>query len=197
MAIIALPANAEFDRLDWQLRATVQVNRSAWNQRRRVLDLDNGWFGCSVEIEVSNENEDRAWRVFHALLRGPANTFRLPATQCQQTVITGTAIQAAAGATAGAVTTSTKNWVNASVLLKAGQYVTVNDQLLMLTADVPASGTNRTISFDPPLRAAVTTNTTVEAANPTGLVYIPGGEQPQTRDGVMTWAFEAEEAIDA
>lgn len=196
MAIIPLPAGAEFDRIDWRPLEAVQVNRSQWNHRRRVLDLDNGYLAASVEIEVTTENEDRAWRAFHALLRGPANTFRLPATPCQQTVITGTAIQAAAAATAGATSLSTKNWANASVLLKAGQYVTVNDQLLLLTADVPASGTNRTITFEPPLRADVALDTTILTEHPTGLVALPpDAPPPRTVNGVMNWAFDVEEAF--
>lgn len=195
MAIISLPAGYQFDRVDWHPVPTVQVNRAAYSKGRRTFDLDNGYFVAAVEIQVATENEDRGWRVFNSLLRGPANTFRLPATDCQQTVITGTAIQVAADAAAGAVSMSTKNWANASVLLKAGQYITVNDQLLMLTADVPGSGTNRTIAFDPPLRAAAATNTTVTADYPTALVFIPGGEVPKTADGVMTWAFQAEEAF--
>lgn len=195
MAIIALPAGATFDRIDWVPSQAVQVNRSAYNKGRRVLDLDDGSMAASVLISVSTANEDRAWRSFHAKLRGSANTFRLPASECQQTVITGTQVQIASDAAAGASSISTKNWANASSLLKEGQFITINDQLVMLTADVPGSGTNRTLTFEPPLRAAAATNTTVYTENPTGLVFIPGGEDPQTADGVMVWAFEAEEAF--
>lgn len=197
MAIIDLPSGAQFDRIDWRLVTNVQANESQWNNSIRTLDLDNGYFAASVEIQVETENEDRAWRVFWAKLRGAANTFRLPvsADGCVQTVITGTGIQVAADAEAGVTALSTKNWANASVLLTAGQYLTVNDQLLFLTEDVPSTGTNRTIHFEPPLRAAAATNTAVEAASPTGLVMIPQSDGPQTKDGIMVWAFDCREAF--
>lgn len=84
MAIIDLPDGAEFDRIDWRPIVNVQVNRSQWGNRRSMLDFDNGYMAASVEVEVSTENEDRAWRAFWAKLRGPANTFRLPASECPQ-----------------------------------------------------------------------------------------------------------------
>lgn len=195
MAIIDLPAIADFDNLDWRPVENVQLNRSQWSRGRSVMDLDNGYFTVSVEIEVATELEDRAWRTFYNKLRGPANSFRLPATLCPQTVITGTGIQAAASDAAGATSLSTKNWANASVLLKDGQYLQIGDQLVMLTADVPTSGTNRTVTFSPPLRAAVATNDAVEAANPKGLVFIPATDGPKTSNGVMTWSFDADEAF--
>lgn len=193
MAIITLPSGLEYDRLDWRPVASAQVNRSQWNNARRAMDLDNGYMAASVEIEVPTENEARALKAFHAKLRGGLNTFRLPATQCAQ--VTSGTITLAAGASAGAVSISTAGWGGASALLKAGQYITIADQLLMLTADVPASGTNRTLAIDPPLRAAASSGAAVEIANPTGLVWIPGGEAPQTRDGITSWVFEAEEAF--
>lgn len=192
MAIITLPAGLEYDRLDWRPVPTVQVNKSQWNNSRRVLDLDNGYMVASVVIEVATEAEARALRSFHAKLRGPANTFRLPATECTQA--TGT-ITLASSASAGASTVSAAGWGGASALLVAGQYITIADQLLILTADVPASGTNRTLTFDPPLRAAASGGAAVTIGTPTGLVYIPGGEAPETVNGVTTWAFEAEEAF--
>jgi hypothetical protein len=192
VAIIPLPSGAEFDRLDWRPVASVQVNKGQWNASRRVLDLDNGYMAASVAIEVATEAEARAWRGFHARLRGALNTFRLPASECVQA--TGS-INLAAGAAAGANSVSTAGWAGASALLAEGQYITINDQLLVLTADVPASGTNRTLSFEPPLRAAAGNGVPVEIANPTGLVFIPGGEAPQTVNGVTTWSFEAEEAF--
>ena len=192
MAIITLPAGYEFDRLDWRPDPSAQVNRSQWNRSRRVLDLDNGCMVASVAIEVSTEDEARLWRSFHSKLRGAANTFRLPATMCPQE--TGS-ITMAATAAAGSTLISTTGWGGASAPLKEGQYITVNDQLLVLTADVPASGSSRTLSIDPPLRAQATAGTPVEITNPTGLVFIPGGEAPQTINGVTTWVFEAEEAF--
>jgi hypothetical protein len=195
VAIIDLPSGAQFDRIDWRPVTNVQANESQWNNSIRTLDLDNGYFAASVEIQVQTENEDRAWRVFWAKLRGAANNFRLPATQCQQTTITGTGIQVASGAAAGVTSLSTKNWANASTLLKAGQWIELNGQLLMLTADVPGTGTNRTIHFDPPTRVSATTGDAIEVENPCGTVFIPQSDGPQTRDGVMTWAFEAREAF--
>lgn len=195
MAIIDLPDGLEFDRLDWRPVPTVQVNKSQWNNSRRVLDLDNGYMAATVAIEVATENEARALRSFHARLRGGANSFRLPATECAQ--VSGGTVTLAAGASAGATSISTAGWGTASALLKDGQYITIADQLLMLTADVPSSGTNRTLTFDPPLRAAASSAAAVEIANPTGLVYIPGGERPETVNGITSWSFEAEEAIGA
>lgn len=192
MAIITLPSGLEYDRLDWHPVASAQVNRM-WGNARRVLDLDNGYMAVTVVIEVATETEARALRSLHAKLRGQANTFRLPATECAQ--VTAGTITLASDAAAGAVSISTTGWASASNLLVEGQWIMIADQLLLLTAGVPSTGTNRTLTFDPPLRAAAVTGAAVEIANPTGLVFIPGGEAPETVNGITTWAFEAEEAF--
>ena len=191
MANITLPSGLTFDRVDFRPRPTVQVNRSQWNNARRVLDFDNGYFAAAVEIFANTENQIRLLRSFHAKLRGPANTFHLPVSECDQHSGGNPTVSSGGGAGATTVTLS------GSPGLTEGQYATIpltggGAQLVLLTANISGS----TLAFDPPLRAAAAAGGTVETVNPYGVMALPqGAPEPEDVNGVMTWAFEAEEAF--
>lgn len=191
MALITVPSTITL-RAAWTPRPMVQVNRSAWNRARRVLDLDNGYFTASVSIlPLSREVSKRDARAFYAKLRGSANTFQLPTANCDQHA--GSNPTVASGGAAGATTLT----MSASISLVAGQYATVpldggSTQLVLLTEDV--SGT--TMTFEPPLRLAAAAAGTIETIRPYGTVaLVDQSAAPSEEEGVMTWSFEAEEAF--
>lgn len=191
MALIALPTGAEFERLDWRPNPTVQVNRSPWNNRRRVLDLDNGYFSATVEIFANTETMVRLWRSFYAKLRGPANTFPLPVGDCDQH--SGAVPNVSSGGAAGAASVV----LSAAPALVEGHYATIpltggSKQIVLLTADISTN----TITFDPPLRLAAASGAAVETKRPYGIVALsPDTPPPQDADGIWTWAFQVDEAF--
>lgn len=196
MAIIPIPTGLSFLRPVWTPSEAVQVNRAVFNNARRVLDMDNGFFQASVSImPATTETVKRKWRAFAALLRGPANTFRLPTSDCDETTADLTVRTAAAAGVVSLAVTGT-----ADQALKAGQYLTLIadtnvEQLVIMTADATLDGSaHGTVTFEPATRYAMGVSDVILAKRPTGLVALAQGTgQPDERDGLFIWSFEVEE----
>jgi hypothetical protein len=61
-----------------------------------------------------------------------------------------------------------KNWPADSLVLRAGDYITVNDELKMVTADVTSAANGTAIiPVAPMLRSSPPANSPIEVANPT------------------------------
>lgn len=130
----------------------------------------------------------RLVRAFFAKARGAINTFRIPATAGKQNSnggVTASAI-AAAGAT-------TMNITGEDTDMLAGQFVTVNGQLLQLTEDQSGA----TLTFEPPLRAQVAAGTRVVTSEPYALVHMAESAVTWVTEigGIHAASFAVEEAI--
>ena len=70
-------------------------------------------------------------------------------------------------------TLATDGWPVSSTVLQAGQFVTINNQLLQLTANVTSNGSGvATLTFEPPIRTAPSDNAPIEFKNPYALMYM-------------------------
>lgn len=86
--IIPLPDNL-FRGANWQLVNPVQQNRSEFAPpSRQVVGLPGAayWTASVEHVPVIGDASIRSYRSFMARLRGPANTFLLPATEARQHV---------------------------------------------------------------------------------------------------------------
>ena len=189
MTIIALPRTSRFIRkIDWSLDRPAQINVSGYTGKRTVVA--NPWHGkWRARIDMApivGEANILAWRAFFGQLRGEINTFRLPAAEAAQNGNSGvTASATAAGAQSMTIS-------GAATAIKAGQFVTVNDQLLLVT-----SVAGSVLSFEPALRVAVASGGAVETANPTCLVSLVGSRAGWSVDVGQSYSmsFDVEEVI--
>lgn len=188
MALIALPASAEFVRNVWRPLRTVQVNRSAYTRARQAIHIGgDSWSVAAMIVPASTEAEVREWRAFIALLQNERNTFNMPAAIDQHS-----GAEATAPAAQGGVTTLI---LSAAVPVVPGCYATIplaggKKQLVLLTAVNGA-----TISFDRQLRDATESGAVVATKNPYGEVALTSPPAPDDADGSFSWEFEAEEAF--
>lgn len=189
MAFITAPV-LPIRSIQWSLERPAQINVSAWTGKRTVVA--NPWYSkwrARVELApIVGEANVRAIRSFLARCRGSINTFRLYATEGDQNANDAVTVSAtaAAGATSMAIT-------GAETALLDGQLVTVNGQLLQLTADQSGS----TISFEPPLRAQAAAGTAVVTGRPYALVHMAAAQAGWGVDPGQVYgiAFDVEEAI--
>lgn len=162
MAFVTAP-DFRIRQIEWSLDRPAQVNTSEWTGKRTaVAEPWHGKWRARAELAaVQGEAGVRALRAFLVSTKGVLATFRLYATIEAQNANSGVTVSstAAAGATTMAIT-------GASTTLLAGQFVTVNGQLLCLTAN--QSGSN--ITFEPPLRVQATSSTKVVTSRPYALV---------------------------
>ena len=192
MATITYPSSPKPNGMSWRLVMPSQTNVSEWTGRRQTLASGRGWWECQLSLPpiVGTANVN-AWRSFIAKARGAANDFRVPVDPTAQAPnITTTAVGSLSlnfttnlyqtfsptplvnGSGQTGRTLSTTGWPVSSTVLQAGQFVTINDQLLQLTENVVSNASGiATLTFEPPVRVSPANNAPVEYENPYCLMY--------------------------
>lgn len=200
MAIITAPSALPIRRIDWTLREPAQVNRSGWTGRRQVVGLPGGGLLMARGSfrQIRGEANFRPWRAFFAKLRGPLNSFYLPATEGPQHALSITPRVNGAGQTGR--TLATDGWPNSTTVLPEGALVSIagTNQIVLLTSAVTSNGSGQaTLNFTPALRASPADNALIESKNPVALVSLTGAEWSWSVDvGQMYMIdFEVEEAF--
>ena len=172
MATITFPSNAIVEGLQWRLIMPSQTNISGWTGQRQTLGSNRGWWECQYSLApIVGDTAVKPWRAFVAQARGMANDFRVPVHPRAQSTLGNTVLVQGAGQTGRSIVTD--GWPNSATVLSAGDYVTINDQLLQLTANVVSNGSGvATLTFEPPIRVAPGDNVSVEYRNPYALMYM-------------------------
>ena len=220
MAVIDFPADAPRS-MQWKLEQPAQQNISAWTGARQVQASGRGWWLCNFSLPpVVTTEEFNKWRSFTAKARGGANEFKVPVDPTPQ--IGGGPIEAGAtldidfitrsyysGGLADALDTPVldtnatgrtavaRDWPPGAEI-KAGHFITINDQLLQLTEDAVVDGATNTVTltFEPPLRAKAYEGQPIEVRNPYALMYLKEVPFYTVEPGyVYNVAFEFQEAF--
>jgi len=147
MIIITPPASPVMASEAWTLDVPSQVNRSKITGRRRgILFPQAPRYYCTAALPpILGERNVFPWRAFIGALKGVANGFPLIAVENRQ--IAGIAPTILTGGATGYTCDST-GWGANGLKLRAGQFVTIANQLLMLQADVVSSGGNASLIFE-------------------------------------------------
>lgn len=196
MATITFPSNPKPAGMQWRLIMPAQNNVSGWTGQRQVIASNRGWWECSVALPpIVGRAAARPWKSFIAQARGMTNDFQVPVDPTPQSALANTVLVQGAGQTGRSIVTD--GWPNSTTVLSAGDFVTINNQLLQLTANVTSNGSGvATLTFEPPIRTAPSDNAPVEYKNPYALMYFV--EEPMQSVGladVYTIGFELREAF--
>lgn len=190
MTTITLPSTPKFQSATWKLVQPAQNNISQWTGARQVMASNRGWWECQITLPpIVGESNARAWLSFIGQTQGTVADFQVSVTPSAQTNNMPTLLPellldftsgayvvgfdpAVNGANQTGRTLVTDGWYPSTTVLYAGQYITVNNQLLQLTADVTSNTSGQaTISFAPALRASPADNALIEYLNPYALMY--------------------------
>lgn len=170
MAVITVPASLRIASIAWDLEREAQVNRSQWSGSEQVIanPFLSRWYAKVELTPILGEANVLAVRAFLGQLKGRLNSFRLIAVENAQTPAGSPTVNssASAGATSLAVTGFPSGTFN------AGRFITVNNQLLMVTTDTSLSGGAGTLPLHAPLRQAATAGTAIEARYPYALMAL-------------------------
>lgn len=172
MATISFPSSPKPNGMAWRLVMPSQTNVSEWTGRRQTIASGRGWWECQLSLPpIVGTLNVNAWRSFIAKSRGKANDFQVPVDPTAQSASTATPLVNGAGQTGR--TLSTDGWPLSTTVLVAGQFVTINNQLLQLTENVTSNGSGvATLTFEPPIRTSPADNTAIEYKNPYCLMYM-------------------------
>lgn len=173
MAIVPFPPGAEIKRIQWTLDRPAQVNRSGWTGARQVVTQPgSALWRASFELRpLIGQAAVLRWRAFLASLKGPINTFRLPAVEASQVSVAG---YAQGDQNVLTVIRLGGFPADGQPHVRAGHMLTVFDQLVIATQDaapIVGAGDLRVVAFEPPLRRSLVLHATpVEVSRPTALV---------------------------
>lgn len=172
MALITFPSTPKPQTMSWRLVMPAQTNVSDWTGRRQTIASGRGWWECQITLPpISGTTRINAWRAFIAKSRGAANDFQVPVDPTAQSASTAT--PRVNGALQTGRTLATDGWAVSTTVLQAGQYVTINNQLLQLTENVTSNASGvATLTFEPPIRVSPADNTLIEYKNPFCLMYL-------------------------
>lgn len=196
MTTITFPSSPAPQSMSWRLVQPAQQNVSGWTGARQVLASGRGWWECSLSLPpIVGETAVNSWRSFMALARGAANDFRVPVNEIAQSASTATPLVNGAGQTGRSL--NTDGWPVSTTVLYAGQFVTIGNQLLQLTANVVSNGSGQaTISFEPAIRVSPSDNAAIEFKNPYALMYFVEDPSYSVEPGlVYSLAFNLRESF--
>lgn len=157
--------------MTWKLVQPAQNNISGWTGARQVVASNRGWWECQFMLPpIVGTANFNPWRAFIAQMRGMSNDVRIPVDPTAQSAIANTMSVNGAGQIGRSI--AVDGLPNSTTVLTAGQFVTIGNQLLQLTANVTTNGSGQaTLTFEPPIRAAPADNAVVEFKNPYALMY--------------------------
>lgn len=172
MSTITFPSSPKPQSMTWRLMMPTQANISGWTGKRQVVASGRGWWECQIQLPpivgTSNIND---WRAFVASARGTANDFNVPVDPTAQSALANTVLTAGVDQIGRNIVTD--GWPISTTVLQAGQYVTINNQLLQVVSDVTSNASGEaTISIEPPVRQPVSDNSSVEYKNPYCKMYL-------------------------
>ena len=172
MTTITYPSTPRPQSMSWRLVMPSQTNVSDWTGRRQTMSSGRGWWESQITfppiVGAANIN---AWRSFIAKSRGKANDFQVKIDPTAQSSATATPL--VNGASQTGRTLNTDGWPISATVLQAGQYVTINNQLLQLTENVTSNGSGvAVLTFEPPIRVSPADNAAIEYKNPYCLMYL-------------------------
>jgi len=172
MATVTFPSTPKPNGMSWRLIMPSQTNVSEWTGRRQTIASGRGWWECQLSLPpMVGTTRVNTWRAFIAKCRGRANDFQIPVDPTAQSAAAATPL-VNGGAQTGR-TLNTDGWPVSSTVLVAGQFVTINNQLLQLTENVTSNGSGvAVLTFEPPVRAAPADNAAIEFKNPYCLMYL-------------------------
>lgn len=173
MATITYPSTPKPQGMSWRLLMPAQTNVSDWTGRRQTLASGRGWWEAQITFPpIVTTASINPWRSFIAKARGAANDFQVPVDPATpQSSSTATPLVNGAGQTGR--TLNTDGWPLSTTVLQAGQFVTINNQLLQLTENVTSNGSGvAVLTFEPPVRVSPADNAAIEYKNPYCLMYL-------------------------
>lgn len=199
MSQITVPDYDDLFLSGLRVRSPAQVNRSVWTGSRKVIGMAGAevWIAQAVIDTQATELAERPWRAFLFGLRGQVNFFRWYLPRSNHI---GPKPTVDAGAVAGAYTLPLRSMAPSTLVLQAGQFMTVpmpsgKYRTVCLTADlVSDSSGDATATFEPALNEAAAEGATVETADPFIDFALVEPEQGfDYQDGISGAAFDVEE----
>ncbi|BFT80942.1 hypothetical protein [Enterobacter pseudoroggenkampii] len=197
MVPLEWPADVEPSSLTWRPESNTKTFRSPFNGASQTVRFPGTRWICSLTFNNLTDDKSRRIDALVADLDGEYGRVKIRDWGREGRTPAGNPVVSDANQTGTQL--GSKGWTPGTLVLRTGDYFTVNDELKMATADVTstAAGT-AVISFAPMLRASPPANGKIEVAKPYGIFKLKDNQQGAGNrvPGVFTsYTLEFEEAF--
>ena len=166
MSIISLPSVISWREASLELESNMTVTRSRSGREQRLINPGDRW-SLSLTLSPMNEDEARHWRAFLMNVQGAGSEFLFGPVDYHGPSDYLGANARVAGAGQFGTQLFCDNVDPSSVILKAGEYFSVNNELKVMTSDAVSDGLGRVLlNFEPMLRHVPGDNTLLEFQSP-------------------------------
>ncbi|MEC5643491.1 hypothetical protein [Citrobacter koseri] len=197
MAALEWPEDVCPASLTWRPESNTKTFRSPFNGASQTVRFPGTRWVCSLTF--NNLSDEKARRIDSLVAELDGEYGRVKIRDWGRSGRTPAGSPLVDGANQTGTELHSKGWNAGTVVLRQGDYITVNDELKMVTADVSsASNGTALIPFAPMLRSSPPANAVIEVANPYGIFKLKDNQQGAGNrvPGVFTsYTLEFEEAF--
>ncbi|MDZ7322032.1 hypothetical protein N4G41_10345 [Kosakonia sacchari] len=191
------PADVCPAALTWRPESNTKTFRSPFNGASQTVRYPGTRWVCSLTLTNLTDEKSRRVDALIASLDGEYGRVKIRDWGRPGRTPAGTPIVSDANQTGTEL--HSKGWTAGVIVLRAGDYITVNDELKMVTADVTsAADMTAIIPIAPMLRISPPANAPIEVANPYGIFKLKDNQQgtgSRTPGGFTSYTIEFEEAF--
>lgn len=197
MALLEWPQDACPASLTWRPESNSKTFRSPFNGASQTVRFPGTRWLCSLTFTNLPDDKSRRIDALVAALDGEYG--RVKIRDWGRGGRTPAGAPVVSDASQSGVSLNTKGWTPGTVVLRTGDYFTVNNELKMVTADASSNGSGvAIIQFAPMLRSSPPANTPLEVAAPYGIFKLKDNSQGTGNrvPGVFTsYTIDFEEAF--
>ena len=197
MAALEWPEDVCPASLTWRPESNTKTFRSPFNGASQTVRFPGTRWMCSLTF--NNLSDEKSRRIDSLVAELDGEYGRVKIRDWGRSGRTPAGSPLVDGANQTGTELHSKGWTAGMVVLRQGDYITVNDELKMVTADVSsASNGTALIPFAPMLRSSPPANAVIEVANPYGIFKLKDNQQGAGNrvPGVFTsYTLEFEEAF--
>ncbi|HGJ5878607.1 hypothetical protein QE197_02445 [Arsenophonus nasoniae] len=194
MAVMEWPENIIPSTMNWQLVSNSKTFTSTFTGSVQTVRFPGSRWRCSLTFNNLTEDKSRELEALAAELDGESG--RIKIYNWIRKGLTGRREPVVSVANQTGRILQTKDWLPSSIVMRKGDYLTVNNELKMVTNNVTSDVKgNAAIPISPMLRYAPKINDKIETRSPFGIFKLTTNDQGnfQYRPGVfstVTLAFE-------
>lgn len=176
------------DQFDFSLVSNTQIFTSPLSGSVQTLELPGARWAATMTFNNVKDDDAALLQAWLTQLRGQANRFNLWNMARPNPRGTAAGSPVVSGASQTGYTLTTKGWTANSAVLLPGDFIGINGELKMVSADVTADASgNATIQFEPPLRVSPGDLAPITTGKPTA-TFVLTDPKPKwsTKTGILS-----------
>ncbi|MGY4876513.1 hypothetical protein ACLUEY_01350 [Vreelandella aquamarina] len=174
--MINWPAEIKPRSMAWGRVFNSRAFTSPFSKSQQIVSAPGAYWKCTLQFPTLTREKERRLSTFIGSLQGMAGTFELRPWTRPPGPYAGNAV--VNGSSQAGAQLVTRNWYVNTTVLRMGDYITVNDQLLEVLTDVTSNGSGvAIIPVSPWLRSPPADGATVHYRQPYAIMRLMQDEQ--------------------